>query len=215
MVLSAANYRMAISLLVGLLATVGPAALMAQKPGTRYEGEVFLHNGQYLEGELEVNLRENLLMVQPEGEEVLRTYSAIQVRQFNYFDKKRRQRHFFVSAPYGQGSHKRPFFFEKLWQGKPLGLMARRIEATENYPEYDYVKGMTSVRTRVTMQTELFFRLAGGQVVRYKGRKKELLQLMQDRETLVSAFIRRHDIEYDTIEGVMAVVKFYNRQFRE
>ena len=137
---------------LGLLLTAGKAP--AKNPTVWSRGELFLTNGTELSGELNYNWKAEV--VQLRQGDVIKAYSAFQVRSFRFFDDKLNTVRIFNSVQHPvRLSLKRPVFMEQLMTGtmtvyrrlrhgrEPIlvakpSMFSNDTELIQNLDEFDY-----------------------------------------------------------------------------
>lgn len=91
-------------------------SLLAENPKMWNRGELFLTNGEVLEGELNYNWKAEI--VQLRHDDVIKAYSAHQVKAFSYLDNQQSALRKFVTAEYPvDKSFSRSLFLEEFVSG--------------------------------------------------------------------------------------------------
>ncbi|WP_080241401.1 hypothetical protein [Spirosoma rigui] len=138
--------------LLGLILAAGRAS--AKHPTAWNRGELFLKNGTTLTGELNYNWKAEV--VQLKQDDVIKAFSAFQVRSFRFFDDKLNTLRIFTSVQHPvRLSFRRPVFMEQVMTGsmtvyrrlrrgrEPIlatkpATFSTDAELVQNLDEFDY-----------------------------------------------------------------------------
>ncbi len=210
--LKAANltYLMWLCMLLGVLGCL--VKVDAQKIYTLdqvQQGKVVLMNGDTIEGKFNVNLTNDLLQL--DRGQTIQSLSARQVFSFSFFDRENQETRFFFSLPFAfRGGYRVPVFFELQYAGQAMSLYTRESLVMDNVPFSDPFTGRTVYSTRSRISFDFYLRDDKGVLVRFTGRKKELLQRLAKQAKPLKQFMKENKLDPSERTDLMRIIEFYN-----
>ncbi len=181
-----------------------------------HSGKVYLADGEIIEGMLKYDLEKNLVKVQTE---TLKTFSAVSINHFELFDQQFGGVRVFYSLPYSaSSSYKVPVFFELLFDGENMTLLCREYIKMEN-------PGMNNMAwadmhmgpmwgppvpglNRLAFK---FYFLSGKDILEFNQRKRELLELMDDKSPEIQLFMKKNRLSHEKRGDLLRITAYYNQ----
>lgn len=167
-------------------------------------GLVFLENGDSLNGIINLNRRQGLLMVMRDN--TTKTFTAMQVAGFFLSDQGRA----FGTFPYKEeGKFIAPAFFEIITVGRCLSLLARELDLKSDVPispEKDPSNFYSPIRNT---KQELFFMDFEGNVSRVPNKKKALMAHLPN-SYILEDWLKGRRYNAGRTELLKDLVEYYN-----
>jgi hypothetical protein len=181
-----------------------------------HQGKVVLTSGETFTGKVKYDLEANVVQLQRES---IETFSATTVDRFEIFDEVYGGIRTFYSLPYAVNTdYQVPIFFELLVQGEEMTLLCREYITTDSrgmgrgmyHPMYmNPMYGMPMMNSsRLAFD---FFFLEDSGIKKYSQKKKELLELMDDKSDEVKLFIRKNRLSHDKRGDLLRITAYYNQ----
>lgn len=153
-------------------------------------------------------------LVQINDENKIKTFGANQVQVVYIRERNNNEMERYIYPfPFHPYSDFKPMrFFEMLFSGIHLSLLARETLVTETIPQYDNFSFRTFYATRTRLQQEFYLMFPEKKMVRrLNGNRKELLYLLADKKDNLKKFISEGKLDTDRQEDLLKIVKEYNR----
>lgn len=180
-----------------------------------HKGKIFLPSGEVESGQVKYDLETNIVQLQKES---INTYSAALIDHFEIFDEYYGGIRTFYSLPYAINTdYEVPVFFELLVQGEDMALLCREYITTDSrgmyrnmyYPMYNPMYGMPMMNSS-RLDFEFYF-LTDGKIQKYGQKKKELLEMMEDKSDEVKLYMRKNRLSHDKRGDLLRITAFYNQ----
>lgn len=192
--------------------TIGFFLLTGMSMGQEFASDVF-HEGflvtthrDTLRGALKYDMDANIVYLIDRGK--VKTYSSHKIFYFEIFDVSVDNYRQFYSLPYKVGiSYKIPILFELQYEG-PYSLMTREAIVQESIPSTSTYWGGSYTRLRLIYS--YYFVDKQGKITFFTGRKKDLLEIMKDKQVYVKDYIKEYKLQVDDIQDLIRVTAFYN-----
>jgi hypothetical protein len=200
------------AILLCLMYCAGSQAAFAQnyvldKP---QRGVIYMAAGDTLESSFSINLPNDILQVN--AGKLIKTYSSRQVKWFKFYDEENQITRFFYSLPYNErGHYKVPVFFEMIFGGDHLSILARESIVIETAPNYDPFYNRTVGGQRARLVVDYYMMNAKGAIKPYRLRKKEVLKFLSDEEMKLKEFIKSERIDFASKADLFKVAEYYNQ----
>jgi hypothetical protein len=170
-------------------------------------GKIYLRSGEQIEGVIKANLANNYLMVQLDS--VTRAYNAWQVGLFTLLDPYSLTYQTFYSLSYQDRGKKAFWFFEVVQEGH-LTLLKRNPDLTLASLLADSYGYMRDAQQQEDKKSEYYVWDNRDQIIRFYGRKKELLKLMHDEAEKIEGFISRYRLSLTDKDDLKTIFGYYN-----
>lgn len=179
-----------------------------------HKGQIITTNGQVFQGSLKYDLENNLVQLQNSG---IETFSASNVERFEIFDEQYGGIRTFYSLPYSlSGDYESPIFFEILTEGNNIVLLCREYITTDNRGMGMYSPMVMnpiwgpplSGAYRLAFN---FYFLKDGSIQKYSQKKKELLDILDDRSDEVELYMRKNRLTHDQRGDLLRITAYYNQ----
>jgi hypothetical protein len=179
----------------------------------RFSSEMF-HKGflvttenDTIQGDLKYDLETNILLVIKAGK--TQSYSSHKVYYFEIYDVILKNYRQFYSIPFKVSyDYKIPIFFELVYEGK-LSLLQREaivVQTTNNNSAY---WGGGSIQQTVIIYT-YYFLDNQGKITYFSGKKKDLLIIMQKKQSDVKKFIKDNRLDAGDTRDLIRITAFFN-----
>jgi hypothetical protein len=173
-----------------------------------HEGKLVLEEGDTLKGKIKYDI--NTDIIQLDQKNVFQSFTARKIVFFEIFDVTSSRYRQFYSIPFSQmGGYKTPTFFELLTEGK-LTLLAKEALEYKNYSSGYYGYGSIS---RLVLVNKYFVLNDKGEIEMFSGIKKDLMELMSNRNDEVKKFIKVNKLNLDYKYDLARVFVYYNSLF--
>lgn len=170
-----------------------------------HEGRVVLTSGDTLHGSIKYSIENDLIQVDMNN--TVQTYSSRKIAYFEIFDLTVDNFRHFYSLPFStRPNYRIPILFEVLYEG-PMALLARELIVLETVPQINY-----SYRsyTRRKLTYEYYFLEQGSEIVRYSGKKNDLIYIMRKQTVQIKKFIKKNKLHYDRRNDLIKITTYYN-----
>jgi len=175
-----------------------------------HEGKIVLVNGDTIKGNIKYDLDRDI--VQIHNKQGTEAYTAKKLLYFNFLGEISRQYRQFYALPFRITSeYKTPVFFEVLFEGK-MTLLAREF-ITIKTSSYGNVGILGNSYSRQVLAHRFYFLNDSGNIVRFQGNKRQLYQILKNRESEVKQFIKRNRLKYDDKSDMIHLTQYYNTLF--
>lgn len=181
-----------------------------------HKGKVSLASGEEYSGKVKYDLETNIVQLQTRS---IETFSATSVERFEIFDEYYGGIRTFYSLPYAVNSdYEVPIFFEVLVQGEEVTLLCREYITADSrgmnrgmyHPMYmNPMYGMPMMNSS-RLAFDYYF-LNGAEIQKYGQKKKELLEVMDDKSAEVKLFIRKNRLSHDKRGDLLRITAYYNQ----
>lgn len=178
----------------------------ANDAGLWCNGHIKLDNGEVLEGEINYDLKFEVIQIKNNG--IVRAFTAESVSQFSIFDPVKYRQRDFVSLEYEVSeAYKRRTFFEVIADGSITVLRKsryiRRPRITEDYrAPHIYLN---------TVCKHNYFVIKNQEWAEIDNFKTTVLSWMDDFEQEIDQYIRKHKLKLRNLTEKMRVVSVYNQ----
>ena len=168
------------------------------------KGWVVKKNRDTLRGEIKYSLKNS--SVQIKINRIIKTYTPRSVVSFLFIDPLRHYRRQFFSIPFARrrgSSYKVPSFFELIYNGKPVTLLARQISMI--------VRANRRRGGHGWVEQDIFYLLdQKGRIKEIKQNKRNILRALGSQERALKDFIKLNRVNVSTREGLVKIVDYYN-----
>lgn len=181
-----------------------------------HQGKIFLSSGDTYSGKVKYDLEANVVQLRRES---IETFSATTVDHFEIMDEFYGGVRTFYSIPYAVNTdYKVPIFFELLVQGDEITLLCREYIATDSrgtgrgvYSSMymNPMHGMPMMNS--TRLAFAYYFLDESGIHKYGQKKKELLEVMDDKSDEVKLFIRKNRLSHDKRGDLLRITAYYNQ----
>jgi len=200
--------------LVLLLILVSAITAHAQFPSELWhEGEVVLLQGDTLKGLVKYDLETDIVQY-TRDKKTIKTYTARKLLHFEIFDNTSGRYRSFYVLPYNlNGNYQAPIIFELVYEGKKLTLLSR--EAIE-YQVTNYPYSVAGSYTRLELVYTHFFLTDEGNILRFDGKKKDLLRgVMARKSSDIKKFIKTNRLRVERRPDLVKIVAYFNSLFED
>ena len=181
-----------------------------------HKGMLVTNEGDTIEGDLKYDFESQ--SIQLNKGETLKAFNVNNLFFFEIYDKTIRDYRQFYSLMYEVGyEYSVPVLFEMMIEGKISLLLRERIVAETNqsyFPSYYSYGIMPSFSNNYgyvnKVKYDYFFLTDDGKIHRFKGRKKEILALMEDKYNIMKEYISKNKISLKKMSDIARVVNYYN-----
>ena len=181
-----------------------------------HKGLLVTNSGDTIEGDLKYDFK--LQSIQLDDGETIKAFNVNNLFFFEIYDKTIRDYRQFYSLMYEVGyEYSVPILFEMMIEGKISLLLRERIVAETNqsyFPSYYAYGIMPSFSNNYgyinKVKYDYFFLTDDGKIHRFKGKKKEILALMQDKYSVMKEYISKNKISLKKMSDIARLVNYYN-----
>ena len=181
-----------------------------------HKGLLVTNLGDTIEGDLKYDFESQ--SIQLDDGETIKAFNVNNLFFFEIYDKTIRDYRQFYSLMYEVGyDYNVPVLFEMMIQGKISLLLRERIIAETNqsyFPSYYSYGIMPSFSNNYgyvnKVKYDYFFLTDDGKIHKFKGKKKEILSLMQDKYSVMKEYISKNKISLKKMSDIARVVNYYN-----
>jgi hypothetical protein len=180
-----------------------------------HDGRLFLTDGEVLNGPIKYDLETNT--VQRKGN-TIETFNAALIEYFEIFDEFYGGIRSFYTLPYAVNTdYEVPIFFELLVDGNNMTLLCREYITVENRVGGMGMGGMYmnpmwgGPMMGMNKLAFNFYFLQDGKIVKYSQKRKDLLNIMDDKSSEVKLFIRKNRLQYDKRGDLLRITSYYNK----
>jgi hypothetical protein len=169
-----------------------------------YEGKIELNNEEVFEGRVSYNSTFDIVSVFLDEEEVIKSFSALQVKYFEYFDEEYEIVRKYESLTYQYSSlYKSRFFFEIVLEGGVI--LVRR---PSNFNQFYSLSKESLDENFGGFQ---YFVYMNNKFINLKRFKKQILpELLKDHRKEISLLIEKYDLSLNNKENQMILIDYYN-----
>lgn len=181
-----------------------------------HEGKIFLSSGEAYSGKVKYDLETNIVQLQSQS---IETFSATTVDRFEIFDEYYGGVRTFYSLPYAVNTdYQVPIFFELLVQGEEITLLCREYIAADSRGMHrgmynpmfmNPMYGMPMMNSS-RLAFDYYF-LTESEIQKYSQKKRELLEVMDDKSDEVKLYIRKNRLSHDKRGDLLRITAFYNQ----
>lgn len=184
-----------------------------------HNGKVVLLSEDTISGKVKYDFQNDLVQIDVQG--ALQTYSARKLLYFQIYDETIKTFRNFYALPYNvQSNYKIPIVFEALFEGK-LSLLCREEIVTEaspnfnNYPyspysPYSYPGGQNFNQSRTRLKYTYYFLDEQGEIRMYNLKKSELAAFFPKYQNEVKQYIKKNNLQHDSIRDLVRLTAYYN-----
>ncbi len=171
-----------------------------------HEGKAVLASGDTLVGSIKYSIETDLIQVDINN--TVQTYSTRKIAYFEIFDETVDNFRHFYALPYNiKPNYKIPILFEVLYEG-PMALLAREMIVLETVPQFNYSYGSSFTRRKLTY--EYYFLPQGSEIVRYSGKKNDLIYIMRKKTAQIKKFVKKNKLHHDRRIDLIKITTYYN-----
>ena len=182
-----------------------------------HPGLVVTNQGDSIKGNLKYDFENQ--SIQLDDGETLKAFNVNNLFFFEIYDETIRDHRQFYSLMYEVGyEYSIPVLFEMVINGKLSLLLRERIvsESTQSsFPSYYAYSMMPRFSNNSgyvnKIKYDYFFLDNDGNILKFKGKKKELYNLMNDQYEKVKSYISNNKINLKRMSDLARVVSFYNQ----
>jgi hypothetical protein len=181
-----------------------------------HQGKISLATGEAYKGKVKYDLETNIVQLQRQS---IETFSAASVDQFEIFDEYYGGIRTFYSLPYAVNTdYEVPIFFELLIQGQDITLLCREYVTTDSRGMYRsmynpmYMNPMYGMpRMNSSRLAFDYYFLTESEIQKYRQKKKELLEVMDDKSDEVKLYMRKNRLSHDKRGDLLRITAYYNQ----
>lgn len=206
--------RICIFFLISLFISTLPASGQGQFPSQIWhKGQIQMTSGTVYQGMVKYDLENNLVQLQNHG---IETFTSSNVKQFEIFDEQYGGIRTFFTLPYPlTGDYETPVFFEILTEGEDAILLCREHIVVDNRSMGYGPMAMNplwgpQIGGAYRLAFNYFF-IKDGKIQRYSQKKKELLDIFDDRADEVNLFMRKNRLSHDKRGDLLRITSYYNQ----
>ena len=182
-----------------------------------HPGLLVTNQGDSIKGNLKYDFENQ--SIQLDDGETLKAFNVNNLFFFEIYDETIRDHRQFYSLMYEVGyEYSIPVLFEMVINGKLSLLLRERIvsESTQSsFPSYYAYSMMPRFSNNSgyvnKIKYDYFFLDNDGNILKFKGKKKELYNLMNDQYEKVKIYISNNKINLKRMSDLARVVSFYNQ----
>ena len=182
-----------------------------------HPGLLVTNQGDSIKGNLKYDFENQ--SIQLDDGETLKAFNVNNLFFFEIYDETIRDHRQFYSLMYEVGyEYSIPVLFEMVINGKLSLLLRERIvsESTQSsFPSYYAYSMMPRFSNNSgyvnKIKYDYFFLDNEGNILKFKGKKKELYNLMNDQYQKVKSYISNNKINLKRMSDLARVVSFYNQ----
>jgi len=181
-----------------------------------HEGKLMMANGDVLPGTLKYDLETNI--VQRRGQQGIETYNSSSIEFFEILDEYYGGVRTFYSLPYAMNTdYEVPVFFELLTDGQNMTLLCREYITVENRMGGMGMGGMYmnpmwgGPMMGMNKLAFNFYFLQDGRIQKYSQKRKDLINLMDDKSQEIKLFIRKNRLQHDQRGDLLRITAYYNK----
>ena len=182
-----------------------------------HPGLLVTNQGDSIKGNLKYDFENQ--SIQLDDGETLKAFNVNNLFFFEIYDETIRDHRQFYSLMYEVGyEYSIPVLFEMIINGKLSLLLRERIvsESTQSsFPSYYAYSMMPRFSNNSgyvnKIKYDYFFLDNDGNILKFKGKKKELYNLMNDQYEKVKSYISNNKINLKRMSDLARVVSFYNQ----
>ena len=182
-----------------------------------HPGLLVTNQGDSIKGNLKYDFENQ--SIQLDDGETLKAFNVNNLFFFEIYDETIRDHRQFYSLMYEVGyEYSIPVLFEMIINGKLSLLLRERIvsESTQSsFPSYYAYSMMPRFSNNSgyvnKIKYDYFFLDNDGNIIKFKGKKKELYNLMNDQYEKVKSYISNNKINLKRMSDLARVVSFYNQ----
>ena len=181
-----------------------------------HKGLLVTNEGDTIKGNLKYDFE--LQSIQLDDGETLKAFNVNNLFFFEIYDETIRDYRQFYSLLYEVGyNYNIPVLFEMMIEGKLSLLLRERIvaETTQSYfPSYYAYGIMPSFSNNYgyvnKVKYDYFFLTQDGKIHRFKGKKKDLYKMMEDKYIEIKKYMSDKKINLKKMSDLAKIVNYYN-----
>ena len=182
-----------------------------------HKGQLVTNAGDTISGNLKYDFDSQ--SIQLDDGKTLKAFNVNNLFFFEIYDETIRDYRQFYSLLYEVGyDYNVPVLFEMMIEGKLSLLLRERIvaESTQSFLPSYYAYGiMPSFSNNYgyinKVKYDYFFLTDDGKIHRFKGKKKELFNLMNDKSSHIKDYVNKNRINLKKMSDLARIVNYYNR----
>ncbi len=182
-----------------------------------HKGQLVTNDGDTINGNLKYDFDSQ--SIQLDDGKTLKAFNVNNLFFFEIYDETIRDYRQFYSLLYEVGyDYNVPVLFEMMIEGKLSLLLRERIvaESTQSFLPSYYAYGiMPSFSNNYgyvnKVKYDYFFLTDDGKIHRFKGKKKELFNLMNDKFSDIKDYVNKNRINLKKMSDLARIVNYYNR----
>lgn len=175
-----------------------------------HEGKMVIISGDTLKGLIKYDLETDIVQFSKD-KQTIKTYSARKLLFFQIFDETANTFRRFYVLPYNlNGNYEVPLIFELIYEGRTLTLLSR--EAIE-YVVRNYPYAVSGSYTRLELVYTHYFLTDEGKIIKFTGKKRDLLQVMNKRGAEIRKFLKNNRVKPERRADLVKTVSYYNSLF--
>tara|TARA_B100000029_G_scaffold203403_1_gene201569 strand:+ start:234 stop:860 length:627 start_codon:yes stop_codon:yes gene_type:complete len=182
-----------------------------------HKGQLVTNDGDTITGNLKYDFDSQ--SIQLDDGKTLKAFNVNNLFFFEIYDETIRDYRQFYSLLYEVGyDYNVPVLFEMMIEGKLSLLLRERIvaESTQSFLPSYYAYGiMPSFSNNYgyinKVKYDYFFLTDDGKIHRFKGKKKELFNLMNDKSSHIKDYVNKNRINLKKMSDLARIVNYYNR----
>lgn len=178
-----------------------------------HKGQIQMNAGIVYQGMVKYDLENNLVQLQNQG---IETFTSSNVKQFEIFDEQYGGIRTFYTLPFPlTGDYETPVFFEILTEGEDAILLCREQIVVDNRSMGYGPMAMNpmwgpQIGGAYKLSFNYYF-IKDGKIQRYSQKKKELLDIFDDRAEEVNLFMRKNRLSHDKRGDLLRITAYYNQ----
>ena len=181
-----------------------------------HEGKIVLANNEVLTGLIKYDLETNI--IQRQAQKGIETFNSSSIEFFEILDEIYGGIRTFYSLPYAMNTdYEVPVFFELLVDGQNMTLLAREYITVENRMGGMGMGGMYmnpmwgGPMMGMNKLAFHFYFLQDGKIQKFSQKRKDLLNIMDDKSSEIRLFIRKNRLQYDQRGDLLRITAYYNK----
>ncbi|MCX2742246.1 hypothetical protein OO013_00135 [Mangrovivirga sp. M17] len=199
--------RLAVIIFFGFL-FINDNLLAQQFPSeTFHPGTAILEGDKRISGKLKYDLENNIIQVINNG--VIQTFTSQKVVFFIIEDQVLGITRKFYSLPYERNNYQSMMFFELLVEGD-LTLLGREYIDTRTTTNNNSFYYRSYWVESYVLRTNFYFLRKGGEINFFEPKKRELLDIMDDKSDQIKQYIKKRRFDIDRPDDLMEITKYYN-----
>ena len=171
-----------------------------------FEGELFLTNGEIIEGLLQYDLDKDCLIVKNANR--VKAYNAQQIESFDYLDHTQIRLRSFYSLVHKVKQRKKHMFFELLKQGE-LTLLSIDAWFVNSIPFTRSSNLPARFTGDLVLKEEYYILDKNHNIQPFTGIKNQLLDLMKDNYEEMENYIRTQKLQVDRRADLLKIFYYY------
>lgn len=178
-------------------------------PGKWYKGEVVFNNKELRQGELQLDLSNNLLHFKDDSSAFIFLPSQINHFKFYSESKKNALPRIFAPLKYANGNQSEGLvYFELLYIGKTTSLMVKGKEV--NSPVYSS-NPAESKPWNTEIEYDYFIQFRNGDIKKFTPLNPRVIKLLEDEKEKIKSYIKSNSLNCSNFYHLVKVIEYYDQ----